>query len=181
MKILQQVLLLARGQISSSKMWKTFKFSAFLRIAKLTLPLQQSLNCGYSLFLKLSDSNFGKMGFQPTFFPLHPQLFEVECQREEKHLCPHIRFTFGEKSTESKIIFEQRKCPLHLNGAAHPQIDSSVACNVCLRFISLFPESLFQHDFLRLVGFLCLTASTASGAVLAAFTAVMCRGDKMSV
>ena len=128
----------------------------------------------------LSSPNFRKMGFQPSVFPFHPQLFEIECQGQKEHFCSHICLSLGQETAESKVIFEQRKCPLHLNGAAHTQICSSFGRNICLRFSSLFPKGLFQGDFLWLICILCLTAGTAFGTVFAVLTAIMGSRYKMS-
>ena len=46
------------------------------------------------------------MGLQPVFLLLHPPLFEVEAQRQEKQLDTYVPFTCCHKSTEAKIVFQ---------------------------------------------------------------------------
>ena len=50
-------------------------------------------------------------------FPLHPQLFQVKSDSQKEQLGSDIGLATGEESAEAKVIFEQSKGPLHLNGA----------------------------------------------------------------
>ncbi len=61
------------------------------------------------------------MCFQPRIFPLHPELFEIEGQTKEKHLRADIGLASGEKTSESKVCFEQGEVPFDLNGSEHAQ------------------------------------------------------------
>ena len=123
-----------------------FPDCTFLDISSTTnqaLPQKQRFERTYSVCARLSDLNFGKMGFQTSVFPFHPQLFQVKCHGQEEQFCPDILFSPGKKTAESKVRFEQRKSSLYLDRTAHAQIDSTLSGNVFLRFGPLFPESLF--------------------------------------
>ena len=57
-------------------------------------------------------------------FPLHPQLFQIKCHGQQKRFCPYIYPASGEKSAETKVVFQQSKSPLHLNGSAQAQMNA---------------------------------------------------------
>lgn len=83
----------------------------------------------------VSDLNFGKMGFQTSVFPFHPQFFPVKCYGREEQFRPDVLLSPGKKTAESKICFEQCKSSHYLDSTAHAQIDSSLGGNIFLCFV----------------------------------------------
>ena len=55
-------------------------------------------------------------------FPLHPQLFQVKSDSQKEQLGSDIGLATGEESAEAKIVFQQGKSALHLDGAAQTQM-----------------------------------------------------------
>ncbi len=45
------------------------------------------------------------MRLQPSVFPLHPQLFQIETKRKKEQLCPHVLTAARKESAEAKIGF----------------------------------------------------------------------------
>ena len=66
----------------------------------------------------LSCHFFRTTGFEPSIFPLHPELFKIKGESEEKKLNADILSATSQKAAEGKVVFEQAKSALHLNGAA---------------------------------------------------------------
>ena len=119
------------------------------------------------------------MRFQPSIFPLHPELFQVKRHCEEEEFCSDILLSTGEETTKSKICLEQSKSTLHLNRTAHTQIDPTIRRDIILRLSALFPEGLFQNYLFGLIRILRLTTGAASGTVLTILTAVMSSSDEL--
>ena len=170
--------------IKRSYVRKCGKLSGFLRFrVHKTTPCPKSSACpsGFLFCFELCDPNFRKMRFQTTVFPLHPELFQVKCHCEEEKFCSDIFLPPGEETTKSKVCLEQSKSTLHLNRAAHTQIDPAIRGDIILRLSTLFPEGLFQNYLFRLIRIFCLAAGAASGTVLTILAAVMSSSDKVPI
>ena len=77
-------------------------------------------------------------------FPLHPQLFQVKCHGQQEQLGADIGLASGEKAAETKVIFQQGKSPLHLNGPAQAQVDATLRGEALGGFRPFLPESLLE-------------------------------------
>ena len=91
------------------------------------------------------------MGFQPSFFLLHPPLLEVEAQSQEEQLHPDIFLSGGQKAAETEIRLQQSECPLHLDGSVLPQQDATLTGDVLLGCLSFLPECFLAYDLLRCI------------------------------
>ena len=111
-------------------------------------------------------------------FPLHPQLFQIKSHGQQEQLGSDVGPAAGEESAEAKVVFEQSKCPLHLDGAAQAQMDAPLGSDALSGFRTLLPKSLLQTQLFRLLWVLGSAAQTAAGAAGAVFTPVPGRSDK---
>ena len=91
------------------------------------------------------------MRLQPSVFPLHPQLFQIEAKREKEQLCPHVLPAARQKPAETKVRFQQSKRALYLDGSAQAQINASLRGNVLLRCFPQLLQRLVDAQFLRLL------------------------------
>ena len=114
-------------------------------------------------------------------FPLHPQLFQVKCHGQQEQLGADIGLASGEKAAETKVIFQQGKSPLHLNGPAQAQVDATLRGEALGGFRPFLPESLLEAQLLGLIGVLGPTALAAAGTASAVLTPVPGGGDKLAV
>lgn len=83
-----------------------------------------------SVFLKLRDHFQGRTGLESALFPFHPQLLQVKSQCQKKEFYADIGLASGQKAAESKVIFEQSKCALHLDGAAKAQMNAALCHDI---------------------------------------------------
>jgi hypothetical protein len=83
-------------------------------------------------FFRLCAAELREMRLQPSVFPLHPQLLQIETERKKEQLCPHVLLATRQKSAKAKIGFQQPKCTLRLNGAAQTQIDAAFGRDILL-------------------------------------------------
>ena len=114
-------------------------------------------------------------------FPLHPQLFQVKSDSQKKQLGSDVGPAAGEESAEAKVVFEQSKCPLHLDGAAQAQMDAPLGSDALSGFRTLLPKSLLQTQLFRLLWVLGPAALAPARTTAAAFTPVPGRSDKPAV
>ena len=118
------------------------------------------------------------MGFQPSFFLLHPPLLEVEAQCQEEQLHPDILFTGGQKAAESKVILQQTKCALHLDRTIRPQQDAPLAGDVLMGYFSLLSEGHLPNDLLRCIHILLPAALFPLWTIPAVLAAIPCPGHR---
>ena len=138
--------------------------------------------CGkFSVFAGLRGHFRRHTGLAPAVFPLHPQLFQIKCQGQQKQLGADVSLASGQKATESKVTFKQAKCALHLNGAAKTQMDPTLGHNIFLCLFPLLPEGLPEHNLLGPVLVLGPAALRPVGAADAIFAPVPGGGHKLSV
>ena len=134
-----------------------------------------------SVFLKLRDHFQGRTGLESALFPFHPQLLQVKSQCQKKEFYADIGLASGQKAAESKVIFEQSKCALHLDGAAKAQMNAALCHDICGCLLPLFPEGFLEHNLLGLVQILGPAALYPAGTFAAIFTPVPGGGHKLSV
>lgn len=118
------------------------------------------------------------MGFQPSFFLLHPPLLEVEPQYQEEQLHPDILLSGGQKAAESKVILQQTKCALHLDRTIRPQQDAPLAGDVLMGYFSLLPEGHLPNDLLRCIHILLPAALFPLWTIPAVLAAIPCPGHR---
>ena len=75
---------------------------------------------------------FRHTGLEPSVFPLHPQLLPIKRHSQQKPFRSYICLAPGKKPAEPKVVFQQAKGALHLDGAAQTQMDAPV-CSHSLR------------------------------------------------
>ena len=124
----------------------TFLFSSMTKAA---LRVLTAVCCLLGVSCRSGRFFLGIMGFQPSFFLLHPPLLQVEAQCQEEQLHPDILLPGGQKSAESKVILQQIKCALQLDRTIRPQQDAPLAGDVLLGCFSLLPEGFFPNDLLN--------------------------------
>ena len=105
-------------------------------------------------------------------FPFHPQLFQIKRQCQKKELYADIGLASGQKAAESKVIFKQSKCALHLDGAAKTQIYAALCHDIGGCLLPLFPEGFLEYNLLGLVQILGPAALYPAGTFAAIFTPV---------
>ena len=84
-------------------------------------------------------------------FPLHPQLFQVKGQCQQEQLRADVALAPCQKPAEPKVIFEQAKGPLHLDGAAETQVNPSLRHNILLRLSPFLPEGFLEYKLLQVL------------------------------
>ena len=87
-------------------------------------------------------------------FPLHPQLFQIKSHGQQEQLGSDVGPAAGEESAEAKVVFEQSKCPLHLDGAAQAQMDAPLGSDALSGFRTLLPKSLLQTQLFQFLNYL---------------------------
>ncbi len=81
-------------------------------------------------------------------FPFHPQLFQIKCHSQQEQLRAYICLAPGKKSAEAKVVFQQTKGALHLDGAAQAQMDAPFRGNALRGLSALFPKGFLQNQSL---------------------------------
>ena len=133
------------------------------------------------VFEGLRDHFYGRPGLESALFPFHPQLFQVKGQRQEKKFGADVGLSPGQEAAESKVVFEQSKRALHLDGTAKTQMNSTFGHNVSGCQLPFFPEGFFEDDLLGLIRCLGPAALCPVWAPTAIFTPVPGGGHKLSV
>ena len=84
-------------------------------------------------------------------FPFHPEFFEIKREGEQEAFRADIGLSPGEETPESKVVSEQTKSALHLDGAAKAQMDSTRGGYVLFGLLPFLPKGLLQDEFLWFV------------------------------
>ena len=121
------------------------------------------------------------MRSQSPLVPLHPELFQIKCKRQEEQFRANVLFPPRKKSAESEVVFEQSKSALHLDRPAQAQMNTVFRSDVFQRGTSQFLQRFVYTQLLGLVGVLRLAALLPYRAARAAFAAVPCRRNKPSI
>ena len=126
-------------------------------------------------YLDLLRHFLGNTGLEPAVFPLHPQLFQVKGHSQKEQLRADIGLSAGVKPADTKIIFQQGKGTLHLDGAAKAQMNPPGRGNAPGGFLVLVPKSLLETQFF---GPVALAAAGTTGTTL---TPIPGGADKLAV
>lgn len=113
-------------------------------------------------------------------FPLHPQLLQIKCHGLQEQLRPDVGPPPGQKSAEAEVLFQQGKGPLHLDGAALPQMNAPWGRDPLGSLLPLLPERLPQGQLLGLVRILGPAAQSAAGTAGAVLAAIPGSGDRLA-
>ena len=140
--------------------WTIFMFWGTTKPA---MPQKQGLMWKTFCFQTAMLSEYQKDGFVSGRFSASSTAFQIKNYGQKEKICPDVCSVECQKPSESKVVFEQRKGTLHLNGSAHSQIDPAFTGNVCLRHRAFHPEGLVYNQFLRLSRLLCFAASCSLG------------------
>ena len=87
----------------------------------------------------------------------------------------------GQEAAESKVVFEQSKRALHLDGPAKTQMNSTFGHHVSGCQLPFFPEGFLEDDLLGLIRYLGPAALCPVWAPTTIFTPVPSGGHKLSV
>ena len=147
-------------------------------MTKAALRFLTAVCCLFGVFCRSGSFFLGIMGFQPSFFLLHPPFFQIEAQCQEEQLHTDILLPGGQKAAEAKVIFQQSERPLHLDRTVRPQQDAPLAGDVLLGCFSLLPEGHLSDDLLRGIHILLPTALFPLWTIPAILAAVPCLGHR---
>lgn len=134
----------------------------------------------FSVFLGLRGHFHGHTGLEPALLPLHPQLFQVKGQGQQEQLRADVGLAPGQKTAESKVVFEQTKGAFHLNRAAKTQMEPTFRQDVSCRLLPLLPEGFLENELLGPVRILGPATLGAAGTAAAILTPVPGGGQKYS-
>ena len=162
------------------KMWNLVLFLE-MSTAKQALASIPAPNVEHTCSRGLCRYFHGHTGLEPALFPFHPQLFQVKGQRQQEQLCADVGLAPGQKAAESKVVFQQAKGALHLDGAAETQMDSTFRPDIFLCLLPFLPEGLSEYKLLGPVLVLDPAALCPLRAPATIFTPVPGGGYKLSV
>lgn len=108
-------------------------------------------------------------------------VFQVKGQCQQQPLGTDIGLAHGQKAAGAKVVFEQGKGALHLDGTAQAQMDASFRGEALRGFLTFLPKGLLQAQLLRLFRVLGPAALAAAGAAGTVLTAVPGGRDELAV
>src|SRR5699024_5892080 len=97
---------------------------------------------------------------------------QIKSHGQQEQLGSDIGPAAGEESPEAKVVFEQSKGPLHLDGATQAQMDAPRGSDALSGFRTLLPKSLLQTQLFRLIWVLGTAALAPARTTPAVFTPV---------